>query len=445
MRDGIEFFRSPSQLATHPPRDGERFRLGGLVEEGSVARDGEAVRFTVTDGGASVPVVFAGLLPDLFREGQGVIATGRLEGGTFTATEVLARHDESYMPKEVADALKEQGLFRYGEGVSPEARRLMPAAGDRRPRRDHPGARPPPRRRAVPAVGRPAASARSPPPGWDNRTFHLGDDLKVRLPSAARYAAQAEKEHRWLPRLAPVLPLPVPVPLAIGAPGEGYPWPWSVQRWLDGETARRERIADERRFAADLAAFLRALQRTRRGRAGGRRAQLPPRRLARGLRRRDPGLPRRARPRSTPPRRRRLGGGARRRVARPRSGCTATSPPATCCCATAGSPRSSTSAAPPSATRPATWSSPGRSSPTPAARPSAPRCRPTPATWARARGWALWKALLILARGGAATPPRRRRAQVVAGVLAEHARLGKANFRQIAARLPRVINQIDRS
>jgi cytochrome c-type biogenesis protein CcmE len=120
MRDGIEFFRSPSQLATHPPRDGERFRLGGLVEEGSVRRDGESVSFTVTDGGASVPVVFAGLLPDLFREGQGVIATGRLEAGTFTASEVLARHDESYMPKEVADALKEQGLFRYGEGVSPK-------------------------------------------------------------------------------------------------------------------------------------------------------------------------------------------------------------------------------------------------------------------------------------------------------------------------------------
>ena len=118
MRDGIEFFRAPSQLASHPPHDGERFRLGGLVEEGSVVRDGEAVRFVVTDGGASVPVSFSGLLPDLFREGQGVIATGQLEGGTFTASEVLARHDESYMPKEVADALKEQGVFRYGGGVA---------------------------------------------------------------------------------------------------------------------------------------------------------------------------------------------------------------------------------------------------------------------------------------------------------------------------------------
>ena len=120
MRDGIEFFRTPGQLAADPPREGERFRLGGLVEEGSVVRNGDSVSFTVTDGSAEVTVSFTGLLPDLFREGQGVIATGRLEGGTFTASEVLARHDESYMPKEVAEALKEQGLLRYGEGVSPK-------------------------------------------------------------------------------------------------------------------------------------------------------------------------------------------------------------------------------------------------------------------------------------------------------------------------------------
>jgi cytochrome c-type biogenesis protein CcmE len=120
MRDGIEFFRSPSQLAEHPARDDERFRLGGLVEEDSVVRgDGHQVRFTVTDGGASLPVVFSGILPDLFREGQGVITTGSLKDGVFVATEVLARHDESYMPKEVADALKEQGLFKYGEGIAP--------------------------------------------------------------------------------------------------------------------------------------------------------------------------------------------------------------------------------------------------------------------------------------------------------------------------------------
>ncbi|CAN5748538.1 cytochrome c maturation protein CcmE [soil metagenome] len=121
MRDGIEFFRSPSQLAADPPRENERFRLGGLVAEGSVLRgEGETVRFTVTDGGGALDVVFAGILPDLFREGQGVVTTGRLEDGVFVATEVLARHDESYMPKEVADALAEQGLLRHGGGIAPE-------------------------------------------------------------------------------------------------------------------------------------------------------------------------------------------------------------------------------------------------------------------------------------------------------------------------------------
>jgi cytochrome c-type biogenesis protein CcmE len=121
MRDGIEFFRSPSQMAEHPPRDGERFRIGGLVEEGSLVRgDGHRIRFTVTDGGAATAVTFEGIPPDLFREGQGVIATGTMNGGVFEATEILARHDESYMPKEVADALKEQGLFRHGSGVAPE-------------------------------------------------------------------------------------------------------------------------------------------------------------------------------------------------------------------------------------------------------------------------------------------------------------------------------------
>lgn len=113
MRDGIEFFRSPSQLTEHPPRPGERFRLGGLVEEGSVERGtGKDIRFTITDGGASQKVVFEGIPPDLFREGQGVIATGSVENGIFIASEILAKHDEKYMPKEVADALKAQGTFR---------------------------------------------------------------------------------------------------------------------------------------------------------------------------------------------------------------------------------------------------------------------------------------------------------------------------------------------
>ena len=97
--------------------------------------------------------------------------------------------------------------------------------------------------------------------GWDNRTFHLGSHMTVRLPSAAAYAPQVEKEHRWLPTLAPLLPLPIPVPLAKGYPAAGYPWQWSVYRWLDGETATIKRIADLRQFADALARFLSALYR----------------------------------------------------------------------------------------------------------------------------------------------------------------------------------------
>ncbi|KYF73382.1 aminoglycoside phosphotransferase [Sorangium cellulosum] len=97
--------------------------------------------------------------------------------------------------------------------------------------------------------------------GWDNRTFHLGERMKVRLPSAEGYVAQVEKEHRWLPRLAPLLPLAVPTPLALGRPGFGYPWPWSVYGWIEGETASVERIADLAGFATELGRFLVALQR----------------------------------------------------------------------------------------------------------------------------------------------------------------------------------------
>jgi aminoglycoside phosphotransferase (APT) family kinase protein len=97
--------------------------------------------------------------------------------------------------------------------------------------------------------------------GWDNWTFHLGEEMIVRLPSAAGYALQVEKEQRWLPRLAPLLPLPIPVPLAMGKPDDHYPWHWSVYRWLDGEIATIERIADLRQFATTLAHFLVALQR----------------------------------------------------------------------------------------------------------------------------------------------------------------------------------------
>jgi aminoglycoside phosphotransferase (APT) family kinase protein len=97
--------------------------------------------------------------------------------------------------------------------------------------------------------------------GWDNRTFRLGDALTVRMPSGPWYAQQVEKEQRWLPRLAPQLPLPIPAPVAAGTPGDGYPYPWSVYRWLDGDVAMHAEIADLTRFARSLAGFLVALQR----------------------------------------------------------------------------------------------------------------------------------------------------------------------------------------
>ena len=113
MRDGINFFRAPAQVNAEPPEAGEVFRLGGLVEAGSLVRgQGETVRFNVTDGAEVVPVQFTGVLPDLFTEGQGMIGTGSLVDGTFVATEILAKHDESYMPKEVMEALKEQGVYQ---------------------------------------------------------------------------------------------------------------------------------------------------------------------------------------------------------------------------------------------------------------------------------------------------------------------------------------------
>jgi cytochrome c-type biogenesis protein CcmE len=112
MRDGINFFRSPSQVVEAPPAAGETFRIGGLVVEGSIIRgEGTEVSFAVTDTNATVPVRYTGILPDLFAEGQGMVALGRMDGDTFVATEVLAKHDETYMPKEVVDALKEQGVY----------------------------------------------------------------------------------------------------------------------------------------------------------------------------------------------------------------------------------------------------------------------------------------------------------------------------------------------
>jgi cytochrome c-type biogenesis protein CcmE len=122
LNDNIVFFYSPSQLAEKKPApnsslEGRRLRIGGLVEQGSVRKDGQEVRFKVTDLKQSVDVVYRGLLPDLFREGQGVIAEGSLGAdGVFTAREVLAKHDENYMPPEVAKALKESGRWQEGSG-----------------------------------------------------------------------------------------------------------------------------------------------------------------------------------------------------------------------------------------------------------------------------------------------------------------------------------------
>lgn len=113
MRDGINFFRSPSQVMQEPPSPTEVFRIGGLVEEGSMVRgEGETVQFSVTDGGATVRVTYTGVLPDLFKENEGMVGTGTFDGQVFAATEILAKHDETYMPKEVVEALKAQGVYK---------------------------------------------------------------------------------------------------------------------------------------------------------------------------------------------------------------------------------------------------------------------------------------------------------------------------------------------
>jgi cytochrome c-type biogenesis protein CcmE len=117
MTDAIVFFNSPSDIVEKHIGPGTRMRLGGLVAPGSLLRgDALAVRFQVTDGSNAVPVTYQGVLPDLFREGQGVVAEGALDGaGVFKADNVLAKHDETYMPKEVADALKKQGHWKEGD------------------------------------------------------------------------------------------------------------------------------------------------------------------------------------------------------------------------------------------------------------------------------------------------------------------------------------------
>ena len=115
FEDSLVFFYSPSDLAEKQVAPNQRIRLGGLVEEGSIERDGATLKFRVTDLNRAVPVVYTGIVPDLFREGQGVVTEGHFgTNGTFVAAEVLAKHDETYMPKEVADALKESGQWKGG-------------------------------------------------------------------------------------------------------------------------------------------------------------------------------------------------------------------------------------------------------------------------------------------------------------------------------------------
>src|SRR6476619_8007702 len=121
LRDSIIFFNSPTDLAEKRIAPGTRMRIGGLVKPGSLERgDNLQVRFAVTDGHTDIAVRYQGIVPDLFREGQGVVAEGKLDtGGVFAADTVLAKHDERYMPREVVDALKKSGRWREGEGNNP--------------------------------------------------------------------------------------------------------------------------------------------------------------------------------------------------------------------------------------------------------------------------------------------------------------------------------------
>ena len=125
LRSGVDYFYTPSRVAAREVNPGVSFRLGGLVAKDSVKRgQGTAVTFDVTDTKATVPVIFDGILPELFREGQGIISVGKLEpDGRFRATSVLAKHDENYMPPEVAKALKEQGVWQGGSKEPPPAKK----------------------------------------------------------------------------------------------------------------------------------------------------------------------------------------------------------------------------------------------------------------------------------------------------------------------------------
>ena len=121
INDTLVYFYTPSDIVAKHVGPDRRLRVGGLVEQGSVVKHGETVTFTVTDLTATLPVTYTGVLPDLFREGQGVVAEGRLDGkGLFLASEVLAKHDEKYMPKEVSEALKKSGRWQEQDGQAKE-------------------------------------------------------------------------------------------------------------------------------------------------------------------------------------------------------------------------------------------------------------------------------------------------------------------------------------
>ena len=111
LEDTVVYFYDPSALA-EKPLDNRLIRVGGLVVEGSVDKSESTIKFSLSDGAARVDVAYSGILPDLFREGQGIIAEGRYDGKLFTAETVLAKHDENYMPKEIADSLKDKGLWK---------------------------------------------------------------------------------------------------------------------------------------------------------------------------------------------------------------------------------------------------------------------------------------------------------------------------------------------
>ena len=113
LEESIVFFHSPSELTASETLPDRRLRVGGLVEEGSVAQGGATVTFRITDLANTVTVAYTGILPDLFREKQGVVTEGRMEKGVFVADQVLAKHDETYMPPEVADALKQSGQWQH--------------------------------------------------------------------------------------------------------------------------------------------------------------------------------------------------------------------------------------------------------------------------------------------------------------------------------------------